>query len=720
MSKPSGKTAKKDSKADVIIKPVELIVRPSKAADSNSSKVYLSLETLKENGIEAGSYIQLQGNTVLGIATPSAVDRDCIQISLGLQVLANLYPGDRIKLVKATKPTPCASLSIKCDKTDDEKDLEELIRNIGLLHLTQRIGEKKLVVNSFKCENSKAENNADIAKNDLKGPTLINKNTEISFSSVEEEISVSNEFGRIGGLGKELDLVRAQVELPLKYPEYFSRFNTDPEKGLLLYGPPGTGKTMLLKAVARETSDAHILRVNGPSIYSKYQGETESKLRSIFEEAERFAPSIIFIDEIDALAPRRDQDDSGETESRVVATLLTLMDGMKPNSRVVVIGATNRPNILDPALRRPGRLGHEIEIGIPDAAARLNILNIMLDNVPNHLTLADITEVSEKTHGYVGADLQALVKEAVVKVVRKSLELGRSPNEMFLERSDLESAIITVRPSAMREISLEMPKVHWSDIGGQESTIQRLKETVEWPLQHKKTFDKLGITPPSGVLLYGPPGCSKTLLAKALATETGLNFLAVKGPELFNKYVGESEKALREIFRKARQAAPSIIFFDEIDALSVARGEGEAGGDRVLTSLLNEMDGIESLNGVVVLAATNRPEIIDSALMRSGRLDRIIYVRPPGYEARRQILLIQLAKMATADDVDLDGLAELTDGFSGAELVSVCQEAGLLAMNEDADIEYISQKHFETALKGIRKTITPEMVKFYEEFAGLA
>lgn len=695
MSKPAGKqkskTSKKEEKID--LSPVELIVRPTNGNVANSGKAYISQQTLKDNSVEAGSFVQL-ANGVIAIATPFDTDLDIVLIHADLQALAGLFNGDRIPLVKAAKPELCTEISVEGEETESNT---ALIRSFDVLHPNQWIGDSVYVI--------------------AEKPVFVNAQTKIKF--VESQHVRETEFSRIGGLKTELEAVRTQVELPLKHPECFTRFNTDPERGILLYGPPGTGKTLLLKALARETAEAHVLRVNGPAIYSKYQGETESKLRAIFDEAERFAPSLIFVDEIDALAPKRDQDDSGETESRVVATLLTLMDGMKKNMRIVVIGATNRPNMLDPALRRPGRLGHEIEIGTPDAAGRRHILQLMLKNAPNHLSDADIVDFADRTHGFVGADIQALVKEAVLNVVKTSLASKKGLDEMYLEKKDLEHAFLCVRPSALREISLELPKVHWADIGGQDSTIQRLRETVEWPLQRAEAFDRLGISPPRGILLYGPPGCSKTLLAKALATEAGLNFLAVKGPELFNKYVGESERALREVFRKARQAAPSVIFFDEIDALSMARGEGEAGGDRVLTSLLNEMDGIESLQNVVVLAATNRPEVIDSALMRPGRLDRHIYVKPPGFEARRQILLIQFAKMAIDDTVDLDDLATKTDGFSGAEIVSLCQEAGLLAMNEDENIEYISQSHFNLALQGIRKTITPEMIKFYEDFAGL-
>lgn len=713
----SGSSSSKTSSSSSSKKPVELIVRPSNVNPVNVSKAYVSLETLRESGLEGGSFIQFGSQGLVIPIHPQPIDQDTIQLSLSSLLVANMFPGDRLQLQKASKPPVAAKVVVQKSDNQDSDGVKELVKSVGLVYLGQWLTESLKVVEVAKSlEDKLATLTIDNVSQAQQLTYLVESSTVIEV--ISDGKSRESEFSLIGGLDKELDLVKSQTELPLKYPAYFSRFNTDPERGILLYGPPGTGKTMLLKAVARETENAHVLRVNGPSIFSKYQGETEAKLRAIFDEAERFAPSIIFIDEIDALAPKRDSDDSGETESRVVATLLTLMDGMRPGGRVVIIGATNRPNQLDPALRRPGRLGNEIEVGIPDSRGRRQILELMLSNMPHHLTNEDIGTIADKSHGYVGADLQALVREAVVNVVRQCIQSDREIKTMFIERVDLDGALVSVRPSAMREIALELPKVHWADIGGQVNTIQRLRETVEWPLQKADAFERLGISPPRGVLLYGPPGCSKTLLAKALATEAGLNFLAVKGPELFNKYVGESERAIREVFRKARQAAPSIIFFDEIDALSVSRGEGEAGGDRVLTSLLNEMDGIEALNEVVVLAATNRPDVIDSALMRPGRLDRLIYVNPPDLDARRQILLIQFSKMAIDESVDLDKLALQTEGFSGAEIVNICQEAGLLAMNDDPEVTLIEEKYFEAAVQGVRKTITPEMISYFENFAG--
>lgn len=491
-----------------------------------------------------------------------------------------------------------------------------------------------------------------------------------------------------------------------------------------MHGPPGTGKTMLLRCVAN-ASNAHVLSIDGPSIVSKYLGETESKLREIFNEAKKYQPAIIFIDEIDSIAPNRANDDSGEVESRVVATLLTLMDGTSSSGRIAVIAATNRPNAVDPALRRPGRFDQEIEIGIPDVDARFDILKKQFEKISTDkhtLSEGDIKSIASKTHGYVGADLTALCRESVMKTIQKALTENSTTDmtELKVGITDVESAMLEIRPSAMREIFLEMPKVYWSDIGGQEDLKRKMKEMIQLPLEAADTFAALGIKAPKGILLYGPPGCSKTLTAKALATESGVNFLAVKGPEIFNKYVGESERAIREIFRKARAASPSIIFFDEIDALSPDRdGSSTSAANHVLTSLLNEIDGVEELNGVVIVAATNRPDEIDSALLRPGRLDRHVYVSPPDFNARLQILK-KCTKNFDLDNTDelLNDLATRTDGCSGAEVVLLCQEAGLAAIMDDIHTKKVDANHFEVALQGISKCITPEMLDYYQEFAS--
>ncbi|KAJ8015516.1 hypothetical protein DPEC_G00026940 [Dallia pectoralis] len=484
-------------------------------------------------------------------------------------------------------------------------------------------------------------------------------------------------YSMIGGLSSQLQVIRETIELPLKHPELFSNYGITPPRGVLLYGPPGTGKTMIGRAIANEVG-AHITVINGPEIMSKFYGETEARLRQIFSEASQRRPAIIFIDELDALCPKR-EGAQNEVEKRVVASLLTLMDGIGSedhSGQLLVLGATNRPHALDPALRRPGRFDKELEVGVPTAAERADILQKILTSVPCRVTAEEINQLADAAHGYVGADLAAVCKESGMHALRRALGSGSQPSDLQLMGTvtvtlqDLLWAMGEVKPSAMREVAIDVPKVNWSDVGGMEQVKLKLKQAVEWPLRHPEAFIRMGIQPPKGVLLYGPPGCSKTMIAKALANESGLNFLAVKGPELLSKYVGESERAVREVFRKARAVAPSIVFFDEIDALAGERGSssGSGGvGDRVLAQLLTEMDGIEQLTDVTVLAATNRPDMIDKALMRPGRLDRIVYVPLPDGPTRREIFRLQFRAMPVDQEVCLDDLVTRTEKYSGAE-----------------------------------------------------
>ncbi|XP_047712850.1 ribosome biogenesis protein SPATA5 isoform X6 [Prionailurus viverrinus] len=499
-----------------------------------------------------------------------------------------------------------------------------------------------------------------------------------------------------------------------------------PPRGVLLYGPPGTGKTMIARAVANEVG-AYVSVINGPEIISKFYGETEARLRQIFAEATLRHPSIIFIDELDALCPKR-EGAQNEVEKRVVASLLTLMDGIGSEGsegQVLVLGATNRPHALDAALRRPGRFDKEIEIGVPNAEDRLDILQKLLRTVPHLLTEAELLQLANSAHGYVGADLKALCNEAGLYALRRVLK--KQPNLsdskmaglVKITLNDFLQGMNDVRPSAMREVAIDVPNVSWSDIGGLENIKLKLKQAVEWPLKHPESFIRMGIQPPKGVLLYGPPGCSKTMIAKALANESGLNFLAIKGPELMNKYVGESERAVREIFRKARAVAPSIIFFDELDALAVERGSSSGAGnvaDRVLAQLLTEMDGIEQLKNVTILAATNRPDRIDKALMRPGRIDRIIYVPLPDAATRREIFNLQFHSMPVGNDVDLAELILQTDTYSGAEIIAVCREAALLALEEDIQANHIMRRHFTQALSTVTPRIPKSLRRFYEEY----
>ncbi len=555
-----------------------------------------------------------------------------------------------------------------------------------------------------------------------KGVVIVGNETRINVSErvVSEEAHKipSVTYEDIGGLQEEIMKIREMVELPLKHPEIFETLNITPPKGVLLYGPPGTGKTLLAKAVANE-AEANFYSINGPEIMNKYYGESEKALRDIFEEAEKNAPSIIFIDEIDAIAPKREEA-HGDVERRIVAQLLTLMDGLKGRGQVIVIGATNRPDDIDPALRRPGRFDREIEIGVPDRNARKEILQIKTRGMPLAEDV-DLDKLADLTHGYTGADIEALVKEAALRAVRRivpdvqEFEGGKLPAEILqklkVNMQDFMDAYKIVQPSALREVLIQKPNVRWEDIGDLEEAKQQLREVVEWPLKYPQDFEKLGIKPPKGVILHGPPGTGKTLLAKAVANEAEANFIAVKGPELISKWVGESEKHIREVFRKARQAAPTIIFFDEIDSIASARGMGIDSGvtERMVNQLLTELDGIEELEKVIVIAATNRIDLIDPALLRPGRFDRIIEIKMPDEKARLEIFKVHTRKMPLAKDVKLEELAKVTENFTGADIEAVCREAAMNALREarakGKEVKEVKKKHFEEAIKKVKESV---------------
>ena len=561
-----------------------------------------------------------------------------------------------------------------------------------------------------------------------KGIVRVTADTEIDIKDEaidDEDIAGGKEiaYEDIGGIGSQLQKVREMIELPLKHPELFRRLGIDPPKGVLLHGPPGTGKTMIAKAVASEVN-AHFKSINGPEIISKYYGESEKQLREVFVEAGENSPAIIFIDEIDSICPKR-EDVSGEVERRVVAQMLSLMDGMQGRSNVVVIGATNRQDAIDPALRRPGRFDREIEIGVPDREGRQEIMEIHTRQMP----ISDdfnMEWILENTYGFVGADLAALVRESAMKALRRYLpEIDLDEEEippevlekMEVKMDDFREAIRDVEPSALREIYVEVPKVTWGEVGGLEEVKDRLKESVEWPLSFPERFEHFGIKPPRGIVLFGAPGTGKTLLAKAIANEAQANFISIKGPEMVSKWVGESEKAVREIFKKAKQSAPSIIFLDEFESIAGVRSSNSMTGgsdvsNRVVNQLLASMDGVESLDGVIVVAATNRPEMIDPALLRSGRFERVLHVPPPDALARQAILDIHTEGMPLSKFSLKDVLSRM-DGFTGADIEAVCREAALIAMR--ADKKKVTKTHFEEAIERVRPTVTPEMLEYYSK-----
>lgn len=608
----------------------------------------------------------------------------------------------------------------------------EPLRIIGAEEYMQQILEGRVVSKNSTISLNLMGNRIDFVV------TSISPNSEVAIITGNTEIILTEEppkvlsssvprvtYEDIGGLRNEIQKVREMIELPLKHPELFERLGIEAPKGVLLYGPPGTGKTLLAKAVANETN-ANFYAISGPEIMSKFYGESEQRLREIFKEAQEKAPSIIFIDEIDSIAPKREEV-TGEVEKRVVSQLLALMDGLEPRGKVVVIAATNRPNAIDPALRRPGRFDREIEIGVPDRQGRLEILQIHTRGMP----LAEdvnLEKIADITHGFVGADLEALCKEAAMRSLRRVLpqidiQQEKIPSEVLnkikVTMSDFEDALKEVHPSAMREVLVEVPKIKWSDIGGLEEVKRELQESIEWPIKYRNLFEKTDTKAPKGVLLYGPPGTGKTLLAKAVANETNANFISVKGPELLSKWVGESEKGVREVFRKARMAAPCIVFFDEIDAIAPVRSSGISDSgvtDRIVSQLLTEMDGLEELNNVVVIGATNRPDLIDPALLRPGRFDRIIEVPLPDKKSRLDIFKIHTARKPLAEDVDLEKLAELTEGYTGADIAAVCSNASMLAIREyvkkhpdangkesNADDLKITMKHFEEAMRKVKQ-----------------
>jgi len=565
-------------------------------------------------------------------------------------------------------------------------------------------------------------------------PCVITEDTQVTLNSKAVEIDDSGRsvpqvtYEDIGGLNEEARKIREMVELPLKRPEVFDRLGIEPPKGVLLYGPPGTGKTLLAKAVATE-SEANFILINGPEIFNKFYGESEKKIRDIFEEAEKNAPSIIFIDELDAVAPNRDNTyGSGEVERRVVAQLLTMMDGLNPRGRVVVIAATNRPDAIDSALRRPGRFDREIEINVPNKEGRLSILKIHSRNMPLAKDV-DKEEIAAKTHGFVGADLAALTKEAAMSALRRvlpkmKLEDGELSKEfiesLIVTKHDFEEGLKFVQPSALREVSVEIPNITWQQIGGLDKVKEELKEAIDWPMNHPDAFKRLGVRSTRGVLLYGPPGTGKTLLAKAVATESESNFIQIDGPELQKEgVVGKETERLRKIFKRAKQVAPCVVFFDEVDSFARRRGGGNGAladsNESMLNTLLTEMDGLSELKGIVVIAATNRPDMLDPALLRPGRFDKVVLVDVPDVESRKMIFGVHLKNTPIAKDVDVDELVTLTEGFVGADVEALVREAAMHALRVNININEISKNDFDMAFMKVKASVSVETAKRYKK-----
>jgi len=709
----------------------EVVLKVAEAEHRDIGRFIVRIDavSMEKLGIRTGDIIQIKGKRITAaIAWPAYQGdkgREIIRMDGRIRRNAGVSLSEKVTVAKAEEePAKNVTLAPTSVPIRPEPRFEEFVKR-KLLNCPVTTNDTVFIPILGRAIPFKVTGIKPTGTVVVQHSTMLN----ISDKPTGDAISPSQvTYEEIGGLSEPIQRIREMIELPMRHPEIFKRLGIAPPRGLILHGPPGTGKTLLAKAVATE-SEANFTHINGPEIMSKFYGESEQKLRKIFEDAEENAPSIIFIDELDAIAPKR-EDVQGEVERRVVAQLLATMDGLKARGQVVVIGATNRINALDPALRRPGRFDRELEIGVPDEIGRLEILHIHSRGMP--LTKegkgeVDLEKMAKVTHGFVGADLEALCREAAMKALRRylpqfNLEEEEIPQEVLEELEvkydDFIGALREIQPSAVREVFIEIPDVHWSDIGGLEEEKQNLIEVVEWPLQRPDSFKRIGIQPPKGVLIFGPPGCGKTLLARAVATESEANFISVKGPELLSKWVGESEKAIREVFRKARTAAPAIIFFDEIDAVAPTRGR--SGGDshvteRVISQLLTEMDGLESMRDIIVLAATNRPELMDPALKRTGRFDRSIYVRAPDASSRKEIFEIYTRDMPLADDVDIDRLVAETENFVGGDIEALCREAGMRALRDDFDIEHVSWKHFEEALKDMNPSVSKEIIDRYDK-----
>ena len=760
---------------------VELNVAEAQQDDVNKGIVRVDSQIMKDIGLNQGDIIEIEGErktvATAARAFPSDMGEDIIRMDPTMRKNAKVLIADKVKIkkleFKSAKSVTIAPVNAKLVIQGNPSVLQRSIigRAVSKGDLIAMGGAQRRISLYDQRSNSEFDNPLDIFDKMLSGgllgmntfglsglkmkivsttpkePCVITEDTKIDLRETPVEINEDAvpeiAYEDIGGLEEEIKKVREMIELPLRNPEIFERLGVQPPKGVLLYGPPGTGKTLLAKEVAHE-SQANFVTLNGPEIMSKFVGEAEKKLRQLFEDAEKNAPSIIFIDELDAIAPKREES-YGEVERRVVAQLLASMDGMKARGKVIVIAATNRPDALDPALRRGGRFDREIEIGVPNRKARLEILKIHTRNMPLAKEITTnlsknkdviknyLDELADRTYGFVGADLEGLAKEAAMNVIRRVIpeydfkEAGKFSEEILTKlivyKNDFEAGLKMVQPSAMREVLIDVPNVKWTDVGGIEKAKQELQEVVEWPLLNPDAFTKMGVKPPKGVLLYGPPGTGKTLLAKAVATESGANFISVKGPEVLSKWVGESEHAVRKIFAKARQVAPSIIFFDEIDAIASQRSgmnPGSGTDARVVNQILTEMDGMEDMKDVIVMAATNRPELVDPALLRPGRFDRHIMIPPPAEKEREAIFNVHTKPMPLAKDVNVKELAKKTANYSGADIEAVCREAAMNALRKSMKATDVKKSNFEHALKEITPSLRNAEVSKYQNAVASA
>jgi transitional endoplasmic reticulum ATPase len=705
---------------------IQLRVGDARQRDVGRGIARIDQKTMQKLGLSAGDVIEIAGKrTTSAIAWPAYSedqDRDIIRIDgftrKNASIAINEYVIVRLGKVKDALSVVLSPVDMRLNV---DEDFTSFVKN-RLMDRTFVEGDTTLVMMLGHAIPF------TVTKTRPHGIVRIIPGTGLQILSEpapEAKGVPRTTYEDIGGLHEEIQRIREMVELPLRHPEIFQRLGIEPPKGVLLHGPPGCGKTLLARAVASE-SEANFFSINGPEIMSKFYGESEARLREIFQQAQQNAPSIIFIDELDAIAPKREEV-TGEVERRVVAQLLALMDGLGGRGNVIVIGATNRPGALDPALRRPGRFDREVEIGVPDKQGRHEILQIHTRGMPLAQDV-DLKKLAEMTHGYTGADLASLARETAMKALRRylpeiNLEEERIPpsvlEKMEVRMEDFVNAYKEITPTAMREVYIEVPTVHWTDIGGLEGVKQELREAVEWPIKNPEVFSRMGIRPPKGILLFGPPGCGKTLLARAVATESEANFITIKGPEVFSKWVGESEKAIREVFRKARMAAPAVIFFDEFDSLVPRRGMGYADSgvsERVISQLLTEMDGIMTLEDVVIIAATNRPDIVDPAVLRPGRFDRLIYVPEPDEKARLEIFKLYTKGMPLTKDVNVAELAGATKSYSGADIEALCREAAMNALRIDVKSKEVAFSDFQKAMEKIGPSILPDMETWYKSF----